>query len=511
MHIVTLLYGINSLFPKNKWLILFKKRTKKLFLQLNEIKNDRIMTSLFENIGSWSLLIQLFIISAAMLIGNVIRRKVGFMNRSLIPTALIGGLLIFILKLIPSFNALIDKNTMEIITYHTLALGFIAMSLRVKKETCVTSTTKVFETGVLTIGTYIVQAVVGLLVTIPLFLYCIDSEWFGNIFYAGGLLLPMGFGQGPGQALNFGSIYQEHAMASGLPFPGKDFGLSIASIGFIVGSVVGVIYMNILRKKGKLTIFNDKQGIKTTMEDYETDNDIPHSESVDKLTITLSMIFTTYLFVFIFMMGMNKLHLGNLWENSIKPLIWGFNFFWGILFASLMKAVIKFLRKRDIMHREYLNDYLLNRCSGYFFDIMIIAGTAAINFDNLKSFVLPLSIVCLLGAIFTFVYINWVCKELYPEYRYEAFFAMFGTLTGTASNGMILLREIDPKYETPAANNLVLQNIPAVVLGLPILLVLGYAPNSLQATYITVGIVSVLWVVATLFIFRKRIFKTFKK
>lgn len=511
MHIVTLLYGINSLFPKNKWLILFKKRTKKLFLQLNEIKNDRIMTSLFENIGSWSLLIQLFIISAAMLIGNVIRRKVGFMNRSLIPTALIGGLLIFILKLIPSFNALIDKNTMEIITYHTLALGFIAMSLRVKKETCVTSTTKVFETGVLTIGTYIVQAVVGLLVTIPLFLYCIDSEWFGNIFYAGGLLLPMGFGQGPGQALNFGSIYQEHAMASGLPFPGKDFGLSIASIGFIVGSVVGVIYMNILRKKGKLTIFNDKQGIKTTMEDYETDNDIPHSESVDKLTITLSMIFTTYLFVFIFMMGMNKLHLGNLWENSIKPLIWGFNFFWGILFASLMKAVIKFLRKRDIMHREYLNDYLLNRCSGYFFDIMIIAGTAAINFDNLKSFVLPLSIVCLLGAIFTFVYINWVCKELYPEYRYEAFFAMFGTLTGTASNGMILLREIDPKYETPAANNLVLQNIPAVVLGLPILLVLGYAPNSLQATYITVGIVSVLWVVATLFIFRKRIFKRFKK
>lgn len=511
MHIVTLLYGINSLFPKNKWLILFKKRTKKLFLQLNEIKNDRIMTSLFENINSWSLLIQLFIISAAMLIGNVIRRKVGFMNRSLIPTALIGGLLIFILKLIPSFNALIDKNTMEIITYHTLALGFIAMSLRVKKETCVTSTTKVFETGVLTIGTYIVQAVVGLLVTIPLFLYCRESEWFGNIFYAGGLLLPMGYGQGPGQALNFGSIYQEHAMASGLPFPGKDFGLSIASIGFIVGSVVGVIYMNILRKKGKLTIFNDKQGIKTTMEDYETDNDIPHSESVDKLTITLSMIFTTYLFVFIFMMGMNKLHLGNLWENSIKPLIWGFNFFWGILFASLMKAVIKFLRKRDIMHREYLNDYLLNRCSGYFFDIMIIAGTAAINFDNLKSFVLPLSIVCLLGAIFTFVYINWVCKELYPEYRYEAFFAMFGTLTGTASNGMILLREIDPKYETPAANNLVLQNIPAVVLGLPILLVLGYAPNSLQATYITVGIVSVLWVVATLFIFRKRIFKRFKK
>lgn len=469
------------------------------------------MTSLFESISSWTFLIQIFIITAAMLIGNVIRRKVGFMNRSLIPTALIGGLLIFLLKLIPSFNDLIDKDTMEIITYHTLALGFIAMSLRVKKETCVTSTTKILETGVLTIGTYIVQAVVGLLITIPLFLYCKDSEWFGNIFYAGGLLLPMGYGQGPGQALNFGSIYQEHAIASGMPFPGKDFGLSIAAIGFIVGSVVGVIYMNILRRKGKLTIFNDKQAIKTTMEDYETDNDIPHSESVDKLTVTLSMIFVTYMFVFLFMMAMNSLHLGKLWENSIKPLIWGFNFFWGILFASLMKIVVKFLRDKQIMHREYLNDYLLNRSSGFFFDIMIVAGTAAISFENLKSFILPLMLVCLIGAIFTFIYINWVCKEIYKGYQYEGFFAMFGTLTGTASNGMILLREIDPKYETPAANNLVLQNIPAVVLGLPILLVLGYAPNSLQASFITLGIVSVLWVIFTVFLFRKRIFKKYKK
>lgn len=469
------------------------------------------MTSLFESISSWTFLIQIFIITAAMLVGNIIRRKVGFMNRSLIPTALIGGLLIFLLKLIPAFNDLIDKDIMEIVTYHTLALGFIAMSLRVKKETCVTSTTKVIETGVLTIGTYIVQAIVGLLISIPLFLYCIDSEWFSNIFYSAGLLLPMGYGQGPGQALNFGSIYQEHAMLSGLPFQGKDFGLSIAAIGFIVGSVVGVIYMNILRRKGKLTIIKDKQAIKTTMDDYETDNDIPHSESVDKLTVTLSMIFVVYMFVYLFMMIMNSLHLGNLWENSIKPLIWGFNFFWGILFASVMKMVVKFLRRKEIMHREYLNDYLLNRSSGFFFDIMIVAGTAAISFENLKAFILPLLLLCLLGAVATFIYVHWVCKELYKGYKYEGFFAMFGTLTGTASNGMILLREIDPKYETPAANNLVLQNIPAVVLGLPILLLLGYAPNSLQATYITLGILSVLLVAFTIFLFRKKIFKKFKK
>lgn len=460
-------------------------------------------SNIFENLSSWTLLTQLFIISAALLLANVIRRKVKFMNRSLIPTALIGGLLIFLLKFSSWFNSLIDKSIMEVITYHTLALGFIAMSLRAKKESSITSTTKIIETGMLTIGTYIIQGIVGLLITIPLFLYCSKAEWFGNIFYAGGLLLPMGYGQGPGQALNFGSIYQNHASNIGMLFNGKDFGLSIAALGFIVGSVVGVVYMNILRKKGKLQPTADKHGLVPTLRDYETDNDIPHSESIDKMTITLALILVTYLFVYIFMRTTSGLQLGNLWENSIKPLIWGFNFFWGILFASVVKILINLFRKMGWMKREYINNYLLDRSSGTFFDIMIVAGTAAISFENLKSFILPLLIIAVLGGIATFVYIHWVAKEIYKGYRYEGFFAMFGTLTGTASNGMILLREIDPKYETPAANNLVLQNIPAVVLGLPILMLLGYAPNSLKATIVSLAILILLFVIITLILFRR--------
>ena len=48
-------------------------------------------------------------------------------------------------------------------------------------------------------------------------------------------------------------------------------------------------------------------------------------------------------------------------------------------------------------------------------------------------------------------------------------------LTGTASTGMILLREIDPNFETLAAQNLVLQQLPAVVFGAPLLLIVGFA------------------------------------
>lgn len=88
---------------------------------------------------------------------------------------------------------------------------------------------------------------------------------------------------------------------------------------------------------------------------------------------------------------------------------------------------------------------------------------------------------------------------------------MFGMLTGTASNGMILLREIDPKFETPAANNLVLQNFPAIAFGFPVLLLLGFAPMGMNHALITLIILLVLFVVFTLFLFRKKYFKKKKK
>jgi glutamate:Na+ symporter, ESS family len=464
--------------------------------------------SSFSSAETWSVLIQIFLIAVALLAGNIIRRKVSFMNRSLIPTALIGGLLIFLLKIFPWFNVIIDKPTMEIITYHALALGFISMALRGSQVKGRTATTKVIESGMLTVGTYVIQGIVGLIITIILFKYFFASDKLGQIFYAGGLLLPMGYGQGPGQALNFGSIFQNWSFDQGLAFQGKDFGLSIAAIGFMVGSVVGVVYMNILRRRGKLaaSVQSDFQE-KHTLDEYETHNELPHSESIDKLTVVVCMILFTYLLDYLLMSFIGNLDLGQFGEKTIKPLVYGFNFFWGILFASLVKLVLKFLRSKKLMHREYLNDYLLNRCSGFSFDIMIVAGTAAISFENLKVFWLPLTIICFFGAIVTFLYVHWVSKEIYQGYQFQGFFAMFGMLTGTASNGMILLREIDPKYETPAANNLVLQSIPAVVFGLPMLLLMGYAPQSFKATMITLVVLVIMLVVFTLILFRRKIFK----
>ena len=449
----------------------------------------------------WDGLIQFCIIAMALLAGNILRTKVSFMQKSLIPSALIGGALLLVFKAFPDMKDLIDRTTMEVITYHALGIGFVALALKNNKIESKSSTTKVIETGTLTANTYIIQGIVGLLVTIPMF-------YFGRkIFYAAGLLLPMGYGQGPGQALNFGTIYMDRAAEQGIAFPGKDFGLSIAAMGFIVGCVVGVIYLNILKRKGRIQISQIIEKRTNRLSDYEGDNEIPDTESVDKLSIQICLVLMTYFLVYLFNHWLQGLPLGNFGEKTLMPLMWGFNFLLGTLFGILIKGILRGLQKAGIMHREYINNYLLNRISGLAFDVMIVAGTAAINFSEFKGFALPYILVCGLGAIATFYYVRMVCKHLYPNYVYEGFFSMFGMLTGTASNGMILLREIDPKFETPAANNLVLQSIPAVALGFPVLLLVSFAPQGFTQTLITLGILIVVFIIFNLFMFRKKIFK----
>lgn len=457
------------------------------------------MTS-FADLSTWAWLIQFFIIVVALLVANVVRCNVPLFRRSLLPSALLAGLIILCLKPLDIFNTLVDKHAMEIITYHALGLGFVAMALKNKKIKSATTTMKVVETGAVTASTYILQGLVGLAVTVPLFLL-----WKGHdFFYAAGLLLPMGYGQGPGQALNFGVTFASWAEGQGLVFHGSDFGLSIAAIGFIVGSLVGVVYMNILRRKGKLKVTANAENQANTLADYESNGEIPHSESIDKMTVQLSLVLLVYGLVFLLMYGVQQLDLGQFGVKTLKPLVWGFNFLWGTLIGVLVRWIIGRLRKTNIMQREYINNHYLDRIAGTCFDVMIVAGTAAIDMGNLRGLWLPLILVCVLGAVATFWYVLRCCKKLYPDYQYEGFFAMFGMLTGTASNGMILLREIDPRFETPAANNLVLQTIPALAFGFPVLLLMGFAPQSLTNTLITIGVMVVALTLFAIFIFRKK-------
>lgn len=456
----------------------------------------------------WSLVLQMGILLILILIGNSIRRKIPLFKKSLIPTSVFAGFLALGLKYL--LNAMdidiLQESTMEALTYHALALGYIAMALKTgATEHSKKQKIQIFDTSTITIGGYVIQGIVGAIITMTLY-YTVMP----NLFPASGVLLPMGFGQGTGPALNFGRIYE------GLGFEGgTSFGLSIAAVGFLFACIGGVIYSNILLKKGLVQKRTDADKVLTSVEEIDSPNEIPIGESVDKFTIQLAFVFLAYVLTYLFMLGVQKFintgALGDFGVTMVLPVVFGFNFLFGTVFAVIVKKVLSALRKAKIMNRDYSNNFMLNRISGVMFDIMIVAGVCAIEVQALNQLWVPLILVCFIGGFVTFYYIKIVCHRLFPEFAVQQTLMMYGTLTGTASTGMILLREIDPEFKTPCANLLIWHVLPATAIGLPMLLVIGYAPKGMTELWISLGILFTYFICVLLWQFRSSVFKKRKK
>ena len=77
---------------------------------------------------------------------------------------------------------------------------------------------------------------------------------------------------------------------------------------------------------------------------------------------------------------------------------------------------------------------------------------------------------------------------------------MYGMMTGTIGSGILLLREIDPEFKTPAANNLVLGSSYGILFGAPLLILVTTAAKSDLLCYIVMGIIIVYFALLMLFI-----------
>ena len=447
----------------------------------------------------WAFMVQLGLLLLFLMLGNILRRKIPLFRNCLIPSALLGGSMLLIVDIIcKQFGVtLVDNRVMQIITYHCLAIGFAAMSLKTEKSTHKTNRVQVVEFGALQGGSYMLQAFVGLGITLILFLFTKHGE--NVISCICGLILPLAYGQGPGNALSWDINFTNTSITQ---FAGNgSFGLSLASIGFVVASVFGVLYINIHKKRGNLYIRKSNPSNDAVAETNSVDQEIPDNESVDKFTMQVGFVALAYALSFGFMFLLGKL---SAFTNSIA---WGFNFLWASLAAMLIKLVVKRLRKHKLMHREYINNYQMDRISGFSFDLMIVAGVAAIEINDIKRYILPIIILSLVGTAITYIYIRLVAKECFKGFEHEFFLMSFGTMTGTASNGMILMKEIDPALRTPTSSLYILSNFPAMVMIAPLLFLLTFAGGSFTNAVIACAIFFVLWCVYTVYLFRRKIFK----
>ena len=451
----------------------------------------------------WGWMILMAVLLGSLLVGNIFKKIIPYLQQSLIPTSVLGGAILLIVAAI--YKAITGEvmfdsvafggngtANLEIITYHSLALGFIASSFKTTGSKLTKQrSSEILNTGVTTVATYLLQGIVGMGITM------IAALIISGFFPAAGILLPFGYGQGTGQALNYGNIFETEFGFMG----GRTFGLTIAALGFLSAAIGGVIHLQIMKRSGKLVKSNRRDG-STQTDKVESYFEIPMQESMDKMTVQIALILVAYMMAYLLMLGLGSLLPG------MRSVIYGFNFLLGVLTATLLKITMNFLRRKHIIRKKYTNNFLMTRTSNFFFDLMVVAGVAAIRLDQLESYWGIILILGVAGLIVTYVYNRIVAKTLFPDYVEEQFLTMFGMLTGTASTGVILLREVDGDFKTPASDNMVYQNFPAIVLGFPIMFIATLAPVKPVLTMI---VLFAYFVALNIVLFRSKIFKKRKK
>ena len=125
----------------------------------------------------WGWMILMAVLLGSLLAGNILKKTIPILQRSLIPTSVLGGAILLIVAAV--FKAITGEvmfdtaafngngtNNLEIITYHALALGFIASSFKtsggkLNKQ----RTAEIFNSGVTTVATYLLQAVLGMIIS----------------------------------------------------------------------------------------------------------------------------------------------------------------------------------------------------------------------------------------------------------------------------------------------------------------------------------------------------------
>jgi ESS family glutamate:Na+ symporter len=189
-----------------------------------------------------------------------------------------------------------------------------------------------------------------------------------------------------------------------------------------------------------------------------------HSANIDSLAFQTAMVGLVYVLTYGFIRT-----FGNFLPPDAASLLWGFFFFFGLIIAFIIRLL---MGKLGV---DYLIDPgIQRRITGWSIDFLIVATIMAIQLSVVWAYILPISVISLSCGALTTIVVLFLGKRLW-SYNLERTVVIFGTVTGTVSCGLLLLRIVDPDFKTPAVIEIAVMNV-LMLIPLAGLLVLVNAP-----------------------------------
>ena len=365
-----------------------------------------------------------------LVIGKVLRIQVPVLQRLYLPSSVIGGavgLLVFSTcghLLPPDLRASMAKCPGFLINviFATIFLGAAVPKLGDIVR---------FALPQLTVGQLIAwgQYVVGLGLAGFLF-----ARFFG-VPPAFGNLLEIGFEGGHGTVGGMSESFLAFGWEDGVAL-----GFTVATIGMIVGIVVGMAMIQWAHRKGivrEVRAFkdrapNERRGIHKRDKRPSAGHQTVLCDSIDSLAWHLAIV------------GLSML-IGYAIRCCIP--MKGFPLFPLCMIGGMILSLGSKLTKIDLL----VDRVQMERISGAALDFLVVSAVATIRLEVVAANWQPLVLLCVAGIAWSVWCVFFVAPRVFRKAWFERAIAEFGQATGVTATGLMLLRSVDPENRTPAA------------------------------------------------------------
>ena len=373
----------------------------------------------------WTLLIDVGIVSLLLLLGKLLRAKVAFIQRLFIPPSLIAGFCGLILG--PEVLGWLPLSS-NMGTYAGILIALVFSCIPF------TSSKSRSNDGGSRIGRMWSYSQAGMLLQWAL--GGALGMWVLSLFWpldgAFGLSMPAGFCGGHGTAAAIGEAFSKHGVDEM-----QSLAMTAATVGIIASVVIGMWIISWGAAHGK-TSFLGK--FETLPEELRTgilprDKRISMGEasfsaiSLDSMTFNFAFVALSALGGY----GISKL-IALIWPALMLPVF--SCAFIAALFVRWSLGIIK--------ADEHISKPIIGHLSGAFTDYLVAFGVASIKLEIVGRYIVPLTILLVIGLILTLLYVFVVGARIHRTYAFEKSVFTWGWFTGTMAMGIALLRITDP-------------------------------------------------------------------
>lgn len=393
--------------------------------------------------GAWSLFTDLGLISLLIVIGVILRAKVGFIQKLFLPASIIAG----ILGLAFGPNGLgWIPFTDSIGVYPGILIAVIFGSLPLVSPKINWSIIRERVGGM---WAYSQISMVLMWGAGLLFAFLVINSFWTDIHNGFGLVLAAGFVGGHGTAAALGETFDK------LGWPeATDLAMTSATVGVIVAILGGILLIKRGSARGQTSFLSSfdklpnelRSGLIPKGKREKTEVNTLSSIAVEPFVFHVAIVF------FIAMSGYYLSQWGEqLLNNAVAIPAFSLAFLVGLVIKKILEVT-----KGD----RYVSREVVESISGTATDLLVAFGIASISLSVVVDYALPLVLLFLFGIALAYSYFKFASGHFFTTYPFEKGIFTWGWSTGTVAMGIALLRIVDPDAKSKTLDDYGLAYIP---------------------------------------------------